>query len=1004
MPGRSIGTVFAELDLDPSRYVKSQQRLYKDATRTTLNIEANFKKLGIKSSAEMDLMRAKITNSFNAIKNSGKATANDILRAEKAKNAQLKALNEQQYGHQTSILSKLRSHWMAASLAIGVVIGATAKFTQALFAQENAELKLAVAMNNAGNYTKENFRAMKDYAAQLQQVTKYGDEVTMATMANLQTYGMNTEELKKATQATLDMAAAKGIDLKAASELVGKAFVGETGTLSRYGIVLDKGIPKTEKFAAVLELIQQRFGGTAQAELETYGGQWQKISNWWGDIIEKGGLGLMKILEGLQFAVGMLAAGFYGLLEGITKGLINVVTYAEKIPMIGKKFAGMREGLENIAEGFEKPKEAALEFADTNLTMLMNFDRVERFAEKSFKQIADSSKKASQEEIEAAKKAEDKRKQAIKSITDATQKSTLEISTLGKNQVEKELILLEDKVKEYKDAGVDEITITKYVKNEKIKIYYDEAVRQKKIRDEESKDNLKRLQDEIRERKKKADEERKMTERLAKDRADAYRDMYNDLKGNTRQYYDYQLRALQNERNKYYEVTKDKALTDQWYMNEKKKLDRELILSSNDFVAGVKIGHEEMLESQMTWAKVGLQTYKDFTSEAKDSFSEFINPLKEDFMDLRSLWDKMLEGMVNSLAESVSEMGVDYATKLVQNVSPDWLFEGAGLVWEKLFKHEGEKNVGKELQSTDVPRILQAGEAVVPKGPAERIRVAMGADYDFSDMARAVEAVYGQNNAFITGAQDSFKGFLVNAAKSIVTGQLSPADLAKATPVAIISSLFSGGVNAVNTMLGFTSDQAQWGGKGGTLLSSLLFGPLAGYVGNVGGSALAELIADAFNARTWQGVKGLEASADAWENLVSRGDASKVMDTIAQLSKSNQYAGAVPGYYSGAYGSGTVGAAMSNMSYMGGGVGGFEYGGIARGPRSGYRTTLHGTEAVVPLPNGKAIPVEIQGRGGETHIHLHVDGREIGYAIISDDEVMDKIDYKLTKIHSRTYN
>jgi hypothetical protein len=36
-------------------------------------------------------------------------------------------------------------------------------------------------------------------------------------------------------------------------------------------------------------------------------------------------------------------------------------------------------------------------------------------------------------------------------------------------------------------------------------------------------------------------------------------------------------------------------------------------------------------------------------------------------------------------------------------------------------------------------------------------------------------------------------------------------------------------------------------------------------------------------------------------------------------------------------------------------------GGIASGPTSGYSATLHGTEAVVPLPNGKTIPVEMPG-------------------------------------------
>ena len=32
-------------------------------------------------------------------------------------------------------------------------------------------------------------------------------------------------------------------------------------------------------------------------------------------------------------------------------------------------------------------------------------------------------------------------------------------------------------------------------------------------------------------------------------------------------------------------------------------------------------------------------------------------------------------------------------------------------------------------------------------------------------------------------------------------------------------------------------------------------------------------------------------------------------------------------------------------------------GGIATGPKSGYSATLHGTEAVIPLPDGKTVPV-----------------------------------------------
>jgi hypothetical protein len=40
---------------------------------------------------------------------------------------------------------------------------------------------------------------------------------------------------------------------------------------------------------------------------------------------------------------------------------------------------------------------------------------------------------------------------------------------------------------------------------------------------------------------------------------------------------------------------------------------------------------------------------------------------------------------------------------------------------------------------------------------------------------------------------------------------------------------------------------------------------------------------------------------------------------------------------------------------------GFALGGIASGPTSGFETLLHGTEAVVPLPDGKSIPIDMSG-------------------------------------------
>ena len=71
-------------------------------------------------------------------------------------------------------------------------------------------------------------------------------------------------------------------------------------------------------------------------------------------------------------------------------------------------------------------------------------------------------------------------------------------------------------------------------------------------------------------------------------------------------------------------------------------------------------------------------------------------------------------------------------------------------------------------------------------------------------------------------------------------------------------------------------------------------------------------------------------------------------------------------------------------------------GGIADGPNSGYTAMLHGREAVIPLPNGRSIPVDI-GKGkmhtNNTNITVNIDdagatskvdgegGKELGVAI-----------------------
>ena len=90
------------------------------------------------------------------------------------------------------------------------------------------------------------------------------------------------------------------------------------------------------------------------------------------------------------------------------------------------------------------------------------------------------------------------------------------------------------------------------------------------------------------------------------------------------------------------------------------------------------------------------------------------------------------------------------------------------------------------------------------------------------------------------------------------------------------------------------------------------------------------------------------------------------------------------GLFGGGGGSGIGGFIASLFGGASGGImtprgkmSGYSTGGIARGSQRGYPAILHGTEAIVPLPNGKSIPVDMKGASTQNNIVVNVtaDGR-----------------------------
>lgn len=159
----------------------------------------------------------------------------------------------------------------------------------ALRAQAESEAavnQLNLALANQGNYSKEASQELQEYADHLQQVSTFEGDAAVKGMAFLASLGMTTTQIKEATSAAAEYAAATGTDLAAAQELMGKAFVGNTRALEKMGFQFTKGATDAQKFDQAMKQVNERFGGSAAAQLQTYTGQMKALENTAGDVQE----------------------------------------------------------------------------------------------------------------------------------------------------------------------------------------------------------------------------------------------------------------------------------------------------------------------------------------------------------------------------------------------------------------------------------------------------------------------------------------------------------------------------------------------------------------------------------------------------------------------------------------------------------------------------------------------------------------------------------------------
>lgn len=215
-------------------------------------------------------------------------------------------------------IGKIIAGFVSAQAIIGaaraVWSGITGAITDSVKAAGDAEkshAQVAAALRTQGTAIPSVVKAFQDYAEKLQQTTIYQDDVVESAEALLVQVGnVMPRDMKKALQATTELASGLGKDLPEAAMLVAKAAEGNVTALKKAGVVIDETKAKQEGFGYVLDQITAKFGGQAAALAGTYQGRLAQLANTWNNVQESIGRAIttnatmLKLIEEVTGAVG----------------------------------------------------------------------------------------------------------------------------------------------------------------------------------------------------------------------------------------------------------------------------------------------------------------------------------------------------------------------------------------------------------------------------------------------------------------------------------------------------------------------------------------------------------------------------------------------------------------------------------------------------------------------------------------------------------------------------
>lgn len=207
-------------------------------------------------------------------------------------------------GKVSAAAETLKEKWVTVAAAMtGVVLGVNQ--TIGVFkdwikesdTEEAALRRLETALRSQGTYTPELLQNYKDLGSEFQNTTRYSDDLIFEMEALLTLVGnVGPKNMGAALEAATNLASGLKIDLPAAVKILAPALAGGGDELGRLGKYL-KGVNlEGANTAQVIAAVNNKFGGQAASDLQTYSGKIDQLQNKYGDVKEKAGALLSSVL------------------------------------------------------------------------------------------------------------------------------------------------------------------------------------------------------------------------------------------------------------------------------------------------------------------------------------------------------------------------------------------------------------------------------------------------------------------------------------------------------------------------------------------------------------------------------------------------------------------------------------------------------------------------------------------------------------------------------------